>query len=70
MVFGFHQWCTNVYIPWGSKTSTDDSPGKIVPLLRRKPLRYGEFVCACFGLYPQEKIRSNKVTKVKYSRYA
>ena len=47
---------TNVYIPWGSKTSTDDLPGKIVPLLNRKPLRYGEFVCACLDYIRKKKI--------------
>ena len=54
---------TNVYIPWGSKTNTDDSPGKIVPLLHRKPLRYGEFVCACLDYTPQAK-NMWKVTKI------
>ena len=37
---------TNVYIPWGSHTSIDYTPGKIVHPKYRKPIKYGELVCA------------------------
>ena len=54
---------TNVYIPWGSKTSTDNLPGKIVSYHNRKPLRYGEFVCAFLDYTPEEK-NMWKATKI------
>lgn len=44
---------TNVYIPWGSNTSIDYTPGKIVHPKYRKPLRYGELVCANLIFNPQ-----------------
>ena len=46
---------TNVYIPWGSKTSIEDLPGKIVSYQHRKPLRVGEFVCAYLDFNPNGK---------------
>jgi len=44
---------TNVYIPWGSHTSIDYTPGKIVHPKYRIPLKYGELVCADLHFNPQ-----------------